>query len=35
VHNLEHAGFSHCRLETKVAKPASIVCALGTRPEAR
>jgi ubiquinone/menaquinone biosynthesis C-methylase UbiE len=30
VHDLERAGFSHCRLETKPATPTSIVCALGT-----
>jgi ubiquinone/menaquinone biosynthesis C-methylase UbiE len=35
VQNLERAGLVHCRLETRAAKPASIVCALGTRPGTR
>jgi len=30
VMNLERAGFSRCRLETKRAQPVSVVCALGT-----
>jgi SAM-dependent methyltransferase len=35
VQNLERAGLVHCRLETRAAKPASIVCALGARPGTR
>jgi SAM-dependent methyltransferase len=32
VQDLERAGFTGCRLETRPAKPASIVCVIGTRP---
>jgi len=35
VLNLERAGFHACRVETKAARPASIICALGTNPVAR
>jgi SAM-dependent methyltransferase len=34
VQNLERAGFVDCRLETRRARPVSIVCALGTRGDA-
>jgi SAM-dependent methyltransferase len=35
VDDLERAGFSHCRLETRSAKPAPILCALGTSAGSR
>lgn len=35
VNDLERAGFSACRLETKPARPAAIVCAIGTKGDAR